>query len=324
MVACAHSAGTDGIDGGGGDAATIDAAVPDATPDANLCAGITCNGLTYCDDGICVPFPACADPDAGPACRAGETCVSGVCIPDDVDADGDGAPASIDCDESDPAIHPGAAERCNGRDDNCDLNVDEGDPVAMCSADPSGDICQNGSCGCLPGNYDLDPNVTGCECVAMPLVDQGTSCGTAIDLGSLADVGQMAVVAGNIVPSERQVWYRFNAVDVADTSCDNFHVRAQLTSNPGDQFRVQVARGTCGNLGPPDNTDFTWATDLRQNINGVLTGQCPCWSGTPVDNVSPCGDDGSDYYVVVTRTAGSALTCESFALEVSNGLYDWQ
>ncbi|MCE9575291.1 MAG: putative metal-binding motif-containing protein [Deltaproteobacteria bacterium] len=324
MVACAHSSGTDGIDGGGGDAATIDASVPDAAPDASLCIGVTCTGLNYCDNGVCTPFPTCADGDAGPPCRAGETCRNGVCIPDADDPDGDGSPATIDCDETDPQIHPGAPERCNGKDDNCDGNTDEGDPIALCSNDPSGDICSNGSCGCLPGNYDLDPTVPGCECVASPLSDQGTSCGAAIELGSLSDVGQSAVVAGNIVPAERQVWYHFTAVDLPDTTCDNFHVRAQLTANPGDQFRVQVARGSCGNINAGDYTDYTWATDLRQTINGGLTGECPCWSGTPVDNVSPCTDDGGDYYVVVTRTAGSTLTCESFALEVSNGLYDWQ
>ena len=49
-----------------------------------------------------------------------------------------------------------------------------------------------------------------------------------------------------------------------------------------------------------------------------------CWSGTPVDNVSPCGDDASDYYVVVERTTGGTDTCAEFNLELSNGIYDWQ
>jgi hypothetical protein len=326
ISACAHSAGTDGIDGGGGDAASIDANVPDATPDANLCAGVTCAGLTYCDQGTCVPYPPC-DLDAGTTggqCPTGDVCRNGVCVPDPNDPDGDGSPASVDCDETDPLIHPGAMERCNGKDDNCDGNIDEGDPAALCAHDPSGDVCVNGTCGCLPGNFDLDPTVPGCECTATPVLDQGTSCGTAIELGNLADVGQMAVLAGNIVPAERQIWYHFHAVDVADTTCDNFHVRAYLSSNPGDQFRVRVARGSCGNLDATGYTDYTWATDFRATINGGLVGECPCWTGTPVDNVSPCQDDSGDYYVVVERTAGSVLSCDGFALEVSNGLYDWQ
>lgn len=42
------------------------------------------------------------------------------------DADGDGRPAGIDCDDSDPATYPGAPELCDGVDNDCDGQVDEG------------------------------------------------------------------------------------------------------------------------------------------------------------------------------------------------------
>jgi predicted outer membrane repeat protein len=48
---------------------------------------------------------------------------------EDVDADGDGAVAGDDCDDADPAVHPGADELCNGADDDCDGEVDEDDAV---------------------------------------------------------------------------------------------------------------------------------------------------------------------------------------------------
>ncbi|MDP2312039.1 MAG: putative metal-binding motif-containing protein [Pseudomonadota bacterium] len=41
-----------------------------------------------------------------------------------VDADDDGYLASVDCDEADAAIHPGAAETCDGVDEDCDTVVD--------------------------------------------------------------------------------------------------------------------------------------------------------------------------------------------------------
>ncbi|MCK6523483.1 putative metal-binding motif-containing protein [Myxococcota bacterium] len=43
-----------------------------------------------------------------------------------VDEDGDGSPAELDCDDNNAAVSPGAAELCDGLDNNCDGDTDEG------------------------------------------------------------------------------------------------------------------------------------------------------------------------------------------------------
>jgi N-acetylneuraminic acid mutarotase len=69
----------------------------------------------------------------------------------DQDADQDGFSACAgDCDDSDPAIHPGAAETCNQRDDNCAGGIDE-----TFDADQDGYAsCPEGFLGSFYGDCD--------------------------------------------------------------------------------------------------------------------------------------------------------------------------
>ena len=55
-----------------------------------------------------------------------------------LDNDLDGYPADNDCDDHDPHVHPGATERCNDIDDNCDGHVDEGCTTYYRDADGDG------------------------------------------------------------------------------------------------------------------------------------------------------------------------------------------
>src|SRR5690606_36549421 len=54
------------------------------------------------------------------------------------DDDGDGWAACEACDDLDAAVHPGAEERCNGVDDDCDGVVDATDRARF-EADADGD-----------------------------------------------------------------------------------------------------------------------------------------------------------------------------------------
>jgi formylglycine-generating enzyme required for sulfatase activity len=70
------------------------------------------------------------------------------------DRDGDGSQSSLDCNEDDDSLHPGATELCDGLDQNCDGKVDnaadaDGDGFDACSD------CNDEFFGIHPGAEDL-------------------------------------------------------------------------------------------------------------------------------------------------------------------------
>lgn len=82
-----------------------------------------------------------------------------------VDADGDGHPAGPDCDDASATVYPGASEVCNGADDDCDGEVDEG-----CAASGAGGTGAAGGDPSDGSNPVDDPGASdsGCGCRVSP------------------------------------------------------------------------------------------------------------------------------------------------------------
>jgi hypothetical protein len=112
-----------------------------------------CNGLVDTQDPTavgCPTTPTCTDEDGD-----GYAFEGGACGP-------------TDCDDSNPAVNPGAVENCiNGTDDNCNGLIDTQDPAAVdcatssttCTdADGDGYAIEGGACGPVDSN-DSDPAV---------------------------------------------------------------------------------------------------------------------------------------------------------------------
>ncbi len=120
-----------------------------------------CEPDQICDllGGGCVAASACGDDDDcmdDDPCTRNERCDDGlaVCQSEPLDNDGDGhSPVSCGGDDpkdNDESVHPGAAEICDGKDNNANGDVDE-DPAAS-------DSCEFGTCrdGECPGGCTAD------------------------------------------------------------------------------------------------------------------------------------------------------------------------
>lgn len=138
------------------------------------CGSVEC-GDVQCLDGYCFASSGteAAECDEDQYCDTYQGCRG---IPTGADTDRDRWNDFEDCDDNDSRVHPGAAELCNGLDDDCDGEVDEGLPgepffrdadedgfgsfinfVTTCAA-PEGYVDVNGDCN--DGNATIFPGAT--------------------------------------------------------------------------------------------------------------------------------------------------------------------
>lgn len=157
----------------------------------NACVSAgTCNPTTgcsatkvNCDDGVdctadtCDSVLGCLNTPDDSACSDGDPCTIDTCdaaagcghtadpLCAGQDGDGDGwvaaADGGDDCDDNDAAVYPGAAEACNGIDDDCNAVVDDGYGAGgACSGAPN-------ACGdTVPGMKVCTADGAGVQCNA--------------------------------------------------------------------------------------------------------------------------------------------------------------
>ncbi|MBM4394664.1 MAG: putative metal-binding motif-containing protein [Deltaproteobacteria bacterium] len=178
-----------------------------------------CDGVA--DDGVLSTFRRDKDGDGfGNAAETAQACAP----PPGHVAD------ATDCNDSDAAVHPGAAETCDGEDDDCDGVADDGDPDggAACDTGMPG-VCAAGVEHCRGGALRCEQQV---QAAAEQCNGKDDDCDGAIDNGNpgggaSCNTGKLGVCAagvlhcaGGTVQCVQQVYPTGEQCDGKDNDCN--------------------------------------------------------------------------------------------------------
>ncbi|MBI3447641.1 MAG: hypothetical protein HY049_01780 [Acidobacteria bacterium] len=168
-----------------------------------------------------------------------------------------------DCDDTNPSIHPSATETCDGKDNDCDLVVDDGNPGGglSCNTGLQG-ICSIGTTNCVAGSIactqNLQPAAEVCD-------NLDNNCNGLIDEDA----------AGLDSDS-----------DGVHNACDNCRFAFNPSQSDTDHDRVGNACDNCLTTYNPSQTD----TDSDQR--GDVCDNCPADYNPSQDNAD--GDRAGD------------------------------
>ena len=178
----------------------------------------------------------------------------------------------LDCNDDDDSIHPGAIEICNGIDDNCNSDVDEGLSMTWyidSDMDGFGDSSVSKDTCAMPAGFvanmsdcdDTDPNIHPNAVEICDGIDN--NCDTEIDLDD-DDLVDMEVpdpsCKDTTVFLDGSGMATLNPSDLDDGSSDNCGI---------DEFALSQSDFTCSNLG--DNAVTLIVTDVNGNVDSCTS-----------------------------------------------------